>query len=162
MKRIIGFLLLLFGILYSAYYYQRDIVKIPASTKYDLDIFNEERYVVQVEGGVIVNAGGNGTLINEYTVLANFTDGDQTTELLIKPDSRNSKVTWVFLKPVGKGKYYNFFRIQDEESKPMPHVLYTINACNETLNYSGRADSQGNSVAYFTEKECDIKIILDD
>lgn len=164
MKRIIAFITLLIAILAASYYYQRDIIIIPVMEKtslYTAEGF-DDRYVIQVDGGNIVNNGGNGRLLNDFTVLANFDSEDRTTKLMIKPDKPGGKVTWFPLRPIGEGKYYEFFLVTDKESgEILPYTSYTIKACDNDT-YTGRADERGHSIIYLANTKCKITITLND
>lgn len=120
----------------------------------------DDRYVIQVDGGTIVNTGGNGILLNDFTILSNFTADYRTTRLMVKPDRPDSKVTWYPLIPVGTGKFYHFFQVVDKETQEiMPFTRYTINACDGDER-RGISDKNGHSILYLSEKECNITITL--
>ncbi|HCM4479002.1 TPA: hypothetical protein N3I75_003678 [Salmonella enterica subsp. enterica serovar Java] len=164
MKRIIVFIAILIAILSAAYYYQRDIITIPEMKRTSLSatVPFDDSYVIQVDGGTIVNTGGNGILLNGFTVLAKFDSDYKTTKIMIKPDKPGGKVTWYPLKPIGEGKYYKFFLVTDKETgEILPYTSYTIIGCNND-KYTGRADERGYSVIYLNNAKCNISITLND
>lgn len=106
MKRILAFFITIMLIFTATYYYLHDIVRIEPVNKNTQTTSFDERYVMQIDGGKIVKVEGSGTLLNDYTLLANFTEDNKTLGLSVKPNQRNGKVSWIMLKPVGSGKYY--------------------------------------------------------
>jgi len=159
MKRILGYLSFLLVIMACVQYYMSDIITIPPIESEYLQL-DGERYVLQVDGGKIVSENNSVIRLNEFAILGSYPLESRTVGISVKPYTRHGKVTWFVLPAEGKGRFYQFFKIQTESGDPLPYRSYRLDVCGEKNKFEGYADSLGYTVAYFTEKPCGLTLHL--